>query len=1102
MSVSRPQEPAAALSSRWAWLVYVLFFLSGLTSLVYEVIWVRNFGLVFGVTTYAVSTVLAAFFAGLALGSYVAGRLIDRTRVHPLVIYGAMEAIIGAYALLLPAFLRLVESTYPTVYARLAEDFSLFTLFRFIVCFALLAIPTTLMGATLPILSKLMVDREDVLGLKVGHLYAVNTFGAVTGTFLAGFLLVKLLGVPNTTLAAAIGNFLLAVAAGLLSRLPLFRAGLPDAVQPPPEVPPLRRADRIILALAFVSGLAILALEVLWTKSLVLILGSTTYAFSTMLTAVLVGIAVGSAAFARYADAARNRAALAAALLFGGGLCAVLGPAIINRLPFWFLRLADWTAGDWNLYIASQFAVCFALVFVPTFLSGASFPILVRMHSRGVPRVGRTVSDIYAINTLGGIIGSLVGGFVLVRCYGLAGSVTVASLCLMLVGGPLAVALAKPWRRDLRTGVGAVMVAVVTVLAFAHPRLDTKLLFGSWGPFAGGYYLGQGGGTTVNVTERYMQRLLYHREGVSASVDVFETGWGTRVISINAQPVATTYLYDMRALKMLGHLPVLLHPDPKQVLLIGLGAGVASGIIGNYPSVDHVTVAELNEEVPEGTARFADWNFGVRQNPKVSIVINDGANFVKATRKQYDIIGSDPIHPFILGNGTLYSVEHWRVCRDRLRPGGLLVQWIPLYQISPTDLATIVRTFMQVFPNATLWYCGIDGVLVGSKGEFRIGLDRLAHHIRSSPEMAADLLTLGAQQPGDVLGWYVAGPEQLARMGSGAPINRVDRPVLEYTAPKALSYTGVSATVPALLAAAEEVPIAELRTQLEAVCTRRLHASELAAAASGRLATIWVLRGQLLISNGYTGQYLDALERARAIRPTDRFIAQALSEAQRAAAWEQADQGYPAQAFRLYREAFANDPTAVEGLTGAVQAALDTGDLAAAERTLALAAPAQKQIFQVLVYTGLVALRRSNYQLAASSLRAAAARGQESPAMHIGLGLVALRDGARERATDHFRRAIRISTDVLESLFSIVDTCVAHGFSTDARPYAERLVEAATAAIAAAPGSPIYYDYRALAYTLLGAEDMAARDRITSRSLVGWWKEPGVTSPALVAPQR
>ena len=1085
---------------RWALVVYLLFFLSGLTSLIYEVIWVRQFGLVFGITTYAVSTVLAAFFAGLALGSYAAGRVIDRTRLRPLVVYGCMEGIIGAYALLLPTLLKLVEGAYPSIYSQFGESFSLFTLFRFVVSFAVLVLPATLMGATLPVLSKLMVEREDALGLGVGRLYAVNTFGAVTGTFTAGFLLIPVLGISATTLGAALGNFFLAGMAILISTSPDLAPEQTTAKAKPQETrssPPLGGAERVILALAFSSGLAILALEVVWTRSLVLILGSTTYAFSTMLTAVLMGIALGSAVFARRADRSGNRGAVVAGLLFLGGLCAVLGPAIINRLPFVFLRLYDWTYGVWYLVIATQFVVCFLLVFVPTFLSGASFPILVRMYSRGVERVGRTVADVYAINTLGGIIGSLLGGFVLIKFLGLQPALTASALFLMLVGGTLAIAIATPWLPTARGAAAAAVVAIVVVLALVHPKFATKVLFAGWGPYGGGYYTSWLGGSTVDVTDRYMQRLLYHKEGVTASVDVLETGWGDKIISINAKPVATTYLYDMRALKMLGHLPVILHPEPREVLIIGLGAGVSSGIIASYPTVENVTVVELCEEVPDGAAQFAEWNHDVVNNPKVRVVINDGANYVKATREQYDVISADPIHPFVSGAGTLYSYEHWQICKERLRDGGILAQWLPLYQLSPSDFATVVGTFVDVFPDATVWFCGIDTVLIGSKGEFRIDPDRLAAHM-SDPVVMADLLSMGVHRPGDILGWLVADSEQMRQMGMGAPRNRTDFPILEFSAPKAVSLQGVASTMPALLTALEQVPAHESQRRLNEICTRPLDAETLEDAETGRLAGQWLMRGQMLYSYGYEDQYLEAAGEASTLRPYDRFITRAVADAQYAVGDRRMADGYPDEAFEFFSGAYANDPTNVMALTAAARAGLQSGDIQLAEKVLRLASPEQEDVFQVRVYRGWLALKRLEYEAARREFEAASAleRGQESPRMHVGLGFLALIAGEPEAAREHFNRAAEISTNPLDAVYDIVYICTDRGFTAEVRPYASDLVALATRAIAADPGEPYLYEYRALGYRALGEERKAARDRATKRSLVGWWEDAPSASSA------
>jgi len=1148
-SGARPSEPVIA-GRRWAAAVYLLFFLSGMTSLIYEVMWGRKFGLVFGVTTYAVSTVLAAFFAGLALGSYIAGRLVDRTRVHPLAVYGIMEGVVGAYALLLPVLLAGVEASYPAVYSRVGESFSLFTLYRFVVCFVVLVVPTTLMGATLPVVSKLMVEQEAVLGLNVGRLYAINTSGAVAGAFSAGFVLVKAFGVTNTTLMTAAANFLLAAAALILSRLAVFRPvrrpeshreGLTEALEPEPG---LSLEDKAILTLAFTSGLTVLALEVVWTRSLVLVLGSTTYAFSTMLTAVLVGIALGSAVFARWADPTRNRAALVAFLMFTGGLCAALGPGVINWLPFAFLRMGDWVGGNWALHIVVQFAICFALVFVPTFLSGASFPILVRMHSQGIARVGRTVADVYAVNTVGGILGSIAGGFVLIRFFGLERSLVAAALLLMVVGGPVGIAMARPWGKPTRWAVGTSMVAAVVLLGFFHPRFNTKVLFAGWGPFGGGYYLGHGSGTTVDITDRYMERLLYHKEGVSAAVDVLETGWADKIISINAQTVASTYLYDMRALQMLGHLPVLVHPEPKEALLIGLGAGVSAGTIASYPSLEHVTVVELNEEVPEGAARFAEWNFDAVNNPKLRIVINDGANYVKATRKQYDIISSDPIHPFILGNGILYSSDHWTICRDRLKDGGVLAQWIPLYQLSADDFACIVRSFMEAFPNATMWYCGIDVVLIGAKGEFRIDPDRIGAHM-SDPQMARDLLSMGAHSVGDVLGWFMAGPEQLRELSQGARINRVERPVLEYTAPKALQLSGVSATIPGLLKAVGELSGEKGRAALESLCSRRLDAQTLLDATTMRQANMWIMRSQWLTSYDYSDRAVEACRNALSLRPNDRFMREALADALAVVADGQQRDGDWVSSLRTYGEAYALDPRSVSALAGAVFSALQLapddlpglvqgrvlppdlfrrglplrpGDVERASYQLPfvqvkaeewseftpleyaewiheLGAPSQRDAFQMRVYEGLIALRKGEFRDAGAIFEQAGRWGQdrpgewsqESPTMYIGLGVVSLKEGKpSEAAYRHLDRGIAISTIPIDTLYDIVNYSLDAGVEGRVRRYARMLLSASTAGIADDPGMPNFYNYRVLADTALGDAAGAKRDQATADSLGNW----------------
>lgn len=1075
--------------------VLLLFFFSGFTSLVYEVVWVRKFGLVFGITTYAVSTVLAAFFAGLAIGSYLAGRLIDRGRAHPLVVYGVMEGAIGVYALVLPALLGLVEATYPAVYGSIGGSFSLFTLFRLVVCLILLAVPTALMGATLPVLSKLMVDRESELGMNVGRLYAVNTFGAVAGTFSAGFLLLPAIGMFRTTLLAAGVNFLLCGAAIAMGRRRAEGGG--EAVSGGAEeaaAEGLGPADRIVLVLAFVSGCTILALEVVWTKSLILILGSSTYGFSTMLTAVLLGIAAGSAAFSRFADSSRNRAAAAGILLFTGGLAAALGPAIMNWLPFFFLKLYDWTHQVWALLVVAQLVICFTVVFVPTFLSGASFPMLVRLYSRGSGRVGRTVADVYAVNTLGGILGSLCCGFVLVKFLGLQPSMTAAALTLMVIGGPLGMALASPWSRRTRAGVAIGMIAAVVALGFFHPRFDTKLLFAGWGPYQGGYYASRGTGLTVDVTERYMQRLLYHREGVTSSVDVMEDGYGDLILSINAKPVATSYLYDLRLLRMVGHLPMLLHPDPKEALIVGLGAGVSTGVISIYPGLENVTVVELSEDVPGAAAHFARWNHDVLENEKLNLVLNDGANYVKATRREFDVISADPFHPFVSGAANLYSQEYWQACRERLREGGIMSQYLPLYHLSADDFATVVGTFMDVFPEATLWFCGIDTVLIGCKGQLKIDLNRIGERMLS-PTLTSDLIEMGVNEPSDVLGWFVAGPEQLRMISHDARRNRLDLPILEFTSPKAIALGGVFATMPTVLGLVERMSPDEVRQKLNELSARPLDEVTFARVENARLAGRWLMRQQLLASHSIYDQALDAVARAHARRPRDRFLNQALAEAQWSMGQVRQYDGYPEEAYSYFSLAQGNDPESVGALTSAVDAALQMGDQKLAESTLAGATPEQSRCFSTKLYSGWLALNRGDYEEARGAFNEAGRRDekgftQESPTMHIGLGVIALHDGDYETGRKHLDRALEIATARADVLADILEACASHDVAGAAAPYAEQLVKAATREIARDPGRPMHYRYRAYAYSFLGEEVKAERDRTTVSSLTEWWQEP------------
>jgi spermidine synthase len=423
------------MGEKWrkGWVAPVIFFcflLSGLSSLIYEVLWMRMLILIFGSTTFAISTVLTAFMGGLALGSFIFGRLIDRSR-HPVPIYGAIEAGIGVYALLVPAIFSSLIPLYRQVWQSLHISFYLFSVMQFVLVTLVLIVPTTLMGATLPILSKYYSDRKDRLGWTIGTLYAMNTLGGILGTFLSGFFLLPALGVRMTTFLAASLNLLI----GFIVLLLVKTGDVQDKVRPQVgknisrsfEGEPLSRAAlRLVLVGFGLSGFASMVYEVTWSRVLAMILDSSTYAFTIMLTTFLVGIALGSFLMSRAADRLR-RPLLTFILLEGAiGASSFVGLFLFAELPYLFLVLYRSFSDSLNLIFFSKFLLAFAVMFLPTLLIGALFPLVVRIYTPNLDRVGRSIGEVYSLNTLGCILGSFCSGFILVPLLGIQESILLA----------------------------------------------------------------------------------------------------------------------------------------------------------------------------------------------------------------------------------------------------------------------------------------------------------------------------------------------------------------------------------------------------------------------------------------------------------------------------------------------------------------------------------------------------------------------------------------------------------------------------------------------------------------------------------------------------
>jgi spermidine synthase len=763
-------------------LVLALLFLSGACALTYEVVWMRMLILVFGATTFAASTILASFFGGLALGGAWFGRLIDRGR-NPLLVYALLEFGMAACAFAMPWVFQGIESAYVGVSRTFGVGYDGLSLTRFTFSFVALIIPATLMGGTMPVMLKYLIHDREGLGSRISLLYAANTFGAMAGAFLAGFFLILILGVREAAYLAGFVNLAIGLATlGLWRRVSRAEAGPPPvealglendeasrggAVVAEPAAAMDRTPDpavlRVVLLAIAASGFCALALEVLWTRSLVFFLDNSTHAFSTILVAFLLGIALGSLVVVRFADRLKRPVLTLGILQLLIGFSALAALPLLSAMPSVFdsilgasvdaLLPVKWTA--------ARLLNAMLVLFVPTLLMGMSFPLAVKIYSVRVERIGTSAGDIYAVNTLGGVLGSLAAGFLLIPLLGVVNSIALIAAVNLAAGLGLVLTDRSV---GARARWGGATAAVVVFGALA------------------GFSIQRGPDNFVSYYERLEDpQILSYHEGAAATVKVYEDGWGNRTISVNGFPVAGTEITMQDAQKTLAHLPMLISPVPSPtVKIIGFGAGGTSWGMSRY-EVERIDCVELVQGVPAQAGFFPEVNHDIRSEPRFNLIFGDGRNHSLISEEVYDIISVDATSPKMAGNGSLYSVEFYELLARSLSEEGIAVQWIPFHLLSESETRMIARSFVEVFPHATLWFTPLRQyfVLVGSADELSIDYAFLAEKL-ARPEVQEDLAPLSVTSPVDVLGLFVMGEEGLANWVDGALVNSDNHPYLEF----------------------------------------------------------------------------------------------------------------------------------------------------------------------------------------------------------------------------------------------------------------------------------------------------------------------------------
>ena len=751
-------------------IILFLFFFSGAVSLIYEVVWTRMFGLVFGNTVFATSTVLAVFMGGLALGSYYLGRLADRQE-NLLRLYANLEAGIGLFAFLIPTLLHMLNSVYIEAFKLFPESMIIFTLVRFIFATLILIVPTTLMGGTLPVLSRFFARQPKNLGRSIGNLYSVNTFGAVTGTFAAGFFLIEKLGVKETIYAAGAINLLIAMAIFWIQSTQTPEENTlvkEEAVSPPKKKPASAPNFQSIIVIGiFFSGMAALAYEVLWNRLLVFLLTASTYAFTIMLLSFLVGIAFGSWLMAKVVDRLKNP------LLWFGGLEGALG--IFGFFSMIILGksvgIFDWAVHSvgvllwwrWNLV---QLFVALVVMLIPTTLMGATFPLAVRIFTRKMNSVGEDVGIIYSANTLGGVFGSILAGFILVPALGTQNSLMLIAavnfgIALFVVFQPL---------REARTLRWAFLSFAVALYVGALLWIPKNLFL-----------------SVFNISHK-SSKIIYYDEGITSTVTVHEYSGGKRSIYTNNVQVAGTD-FDMRTTQILqGHIPLLLHSHPKRVMQVGFGTGETGHIVSLYP-VQAIEGVEISPEVIRAAIYFESINGGIFQNPIFHKVIMDGRNYAMLTQRVYDIIMNDSIHPNVSNNASLYTVDYFRYCRSKLAEDGIMSSWFPLFGLPLRDFKIIIKSFQTVFPHCSVWIANNcrnrHALLVGWKKDAPLSIDyALMKKKLADPEIKASLDYIHMGDVFSILDAFVLDEKAIAAFTKDVPVHTDDHPILEFDAPR------------------------------------------------------------------------------------------------------------------------------------------------------------------------------------------------------------------------------------------------------------------------------------------------------------------------------
>lgn len=767
-------------------IVYFLFLFSGITALIYEVVWTRMLTIIFGHTMFSVSVVLAAFMAGLGFGSYFSGFLTDhignnkrcsnekdleeglledRKAATTLLLYGWVEISIFLACSIVSLILFEFSAIYSWFSSFIPESVAIQTTVKFLFAFGLMFIPTSLMGATLPMISKYYITDNTKLGTQVGVLYGINTLGAAVGCFLTGFFLIAAFGVLQTVLSAGLLNLFIGISA-----IRIYQESAEDDqsirlshfTRPSFE---WGEKQKVWIVISFVCGFTALAYEVLWTRLLVFSISSTVYSLSMMLGVFLLGIMLGSWLVVTVFRSSLNLRAVLICLQASIGFYVIASLYNMDKL----------LSSPWNGYnlqnpiatFGQYFLDASALMFFPTIALGMSFPILIKMISGSHQNIGKGTGLIYGANTFGAVLGSLSAGLLLLPRLGAQQSlllVATLNLIMMLYLFRTSSYLTSALRKMMTVVLAGIIVAVN--MSMPSDLLDRFFMRDSTG-------------------HRDINKLLYFKEGLTDTVAVFKDNYGildpdAKRLITNGLSMSAANFIASRYMKLLAHTPIMLVDNPKDILVVCFGTGQTTGAAAAHPKVKSVDSIDLSENVVQAGNIFSSHNYNALKNKKINIIIEDGRNHLLTTQKMYDVITSEPPPPRTAHTVNLYTKEYYEIAQMRLKPDGIMAQWVPLHSQSKNEVLMHFKTFLSVFPHAMAWMPVANEILIiGSNSPINIDLEKLRERF-SDPVVSSLMKEIQISDVFLFLGniWFLE--DQMNELSKAQPIITDNRPSIEF----------------------------------------------------------------------------------------------------------------------------------------------------------------------------------------------------------------------------------------------------------------------------------------------------------------------------------